>query len=177
MKSFGLEHPSVAIRLNNLAGLLYQTNRPTQAEPLFELALAINEKSFGPEHPHVALSLNNLAGLLRQTNRPAQAEPLYRRALALDEQRLGPDHPDVAGYLHNLALMLHGTNRLEEAEPLSRRAVQILAEFERLTGHEHPHFHTAIDDYAGLLKAMRLSKKKVAQRVRSAIEDQPEESA
>jgi tetratricopeptide (TPR) repeat protein len=63
-KSYGPEHPRVAIDLNNLAGLFYKTNRMAEAEPLYRRALAIHEKSFGPDHPAVATSLNNLANLL-----------------------------------------------------------------------------------------------------------------
>jgi tetratricopeptide (TPR) repeat protein len=50
-KSFGPEHPDVAIDLNNLAQLLQATNRLKEAEPLMRHALEIAEKSFGPEHP------------------------------------------------------------------------------------------------------------------------------
>jgi hypothetical protein len=45
---------NVAIRLNNLAGLLRATNRLAEAESLYRRALAIDEKSFGPDHPNVA---------------------------------------------------------------------------------------------------------------------------
>ena len=50
-KSFGPEHPNVAMGLNNLAQLLQDTNRLAEAEPLMRRALAIDEKSFGPDHP------------------------------------------------------------------------------------------------------------------------------
>ena len=53
-KSYGPEHPRVAIDLNNLAALLQATNRLGEAEPLMRRALAIDEKSYGPEHPNVA---------------------------------------------------------------------------------------------------------------------------
>jgi Tetratricopeptide repeat len=47
-KSFGPDHLTVAIRLNNLADLLRVTNRFTEAEPLYRRALAaIYEVSFG----------------------------------------------------------------------------------------------------------------------------------
>jgi tetratricopeptide (TPR) repeat protein len=78
----GPEHPRVAIRLNNLAGLLQAINRLTEAEPLMRRALGIDEKSYGPEHPDVARDLNNLAQLLQATNRLTEAEPLSRRQLA-----------------------------------------------------------------------------------------------
>ena len=43
-KSFGPEHPDVALSLNNLATLLYAANRHAEAEPLYRRALAIDEK-------------------------------------------------------------------------------------------------------------------------------------
>ena len=55
-KSYGPEHPNVAIDLNNLAQLLQDTNRLGEAEPLMKRALAIDEKSYGPEHPTVAIA-------------------------------------------------------------------------------------------------------------------------
>ena len=112
----------VAIRLNNLAQLLQDTNRLAEAEPMMRHALAIDEKSYGPEHPDVAIRLNNLAGLLQATNRLAEAEPLMRRALAIDEKNYSQEHPDVAIDLSNLAALLHATNRQAMAEPLMHAA-------------------------------------------------------
>ena len=79
-KSFGPDHPNVAIDLNNLAQLLQATNRLAEAEPLYRRALAIDEKSFGPDHPNVANSLNNLAWLLAERGDWAAAAALGRRA-------------------------------------------------------------------------------------------------
>jgi hypothetical protein len=36
----------------------------------------------------------------------------------------------------------------------------------RRTGHEHPHFRTAINNYGGLISAMGLSQDAIAARVR-----------
>jgi tetratricopeptide (TPR) repeat protein len=97
-KSFGPDHPTVAIRLSNLASLLYTTNRLTEAEPLIRRALAIDEKSFGHDHPDIAGDLNNLVVLLQATNRLGEAEPLMRRQLAifLDfSRRTGYEHPHL----------------------------------------------------------------------------------
>ena len=139
--------PDVASALNNLAGLLQDTNRLAEAEPLYRRALEIDEASYGPDHPEVATDLNNLAGLLQATNRLAEAEPLYRRALAIDEASLGPDHPDVAIRLNNLAGLLRATNRLGEAEPLFRRALAI---FEKSLGADHPNTATVRENLAAL---------------------------
>ena len=147
--SYGPDHPKVAIRLNNLAGLLEATNRLAEAEPLFRRALAIDEASYGPDHPDVARDLNNLAELLRATNRLKEAEPLYRRALAIWEVSLGPDHPNVASAVNNLAGLLEATNRLKEAEPLYRRALAI---WEVSLGPEHPNVASAVNNLALLLQ-------------------------
>ncbi len=50
----------VAIRLNNLAGLLWNTNRLAEAEPLMRRALDIFEASLGPEHPRTCTARENL---------------------------------------------------------------------------------------------------------------------
>ncbi|MSP02082.1 MAG: tetratricopeptide repeat protein [Acetobacteraceae bacterium] len=146
--SLGPDHPSVARDLNNLAELLYATNRRAEAEPLYRRALAIGEASLGPDHPEVATGLNNLALLLSDTNRRAEAEPLYRRALAIGEASLGPDHPSVAAGLNNLAGLLRATNRLAEAEPLYRRALSI---DEASLGPDHPSVARDLNNLALLL--------------------------
>ena len=83
----------------------------------------------------------------------------------------------MARGLNNLALLLSATNRLAEAEPLYRQVLRILAEFGHRTGHEHPHFRTAIKNYAMLLTAIGLRQDAIVARVRSAIEGEPQESA
>src|SRR5208337_309288 len=57
-QSYGPDHPTVAIRLNNLAQPLQATNRLAEAEPLLRRALAIDKKSYGLDHPDVARDLN-----------------------------------------------------------------------------------------------------------------------
>jgi tetratricopeptide (TPR) repeat protein len=141
-KSFGPEHPKVAIRLNNLAQLFEATNRLAEAEPLMRRVVAIFENSLGEDHPSVAFALNNLAQLLQDTNRLAEAEPLMRRALAIDEKSYGQEHPKVATALNNLAQLLQATNRLSEAEPLMRRVVAIL---ESSLGEAHANFAAALN--------------------------------
>ena len=149
-KVFGLDHPSVAVPLTNLAALLKNTNRLTEAEPLMRRALAIDEKRYGPDHPEVATDLNNLALLLQDTNRLAEAEELMRRALDIDERMHGPDHPKTAIRLSNLATLLNDTDRLEEAEYLVRRSLAI---DEASVGPEHPHVALRLNNLAQILKA------------------------
>jgi tetratricopeptide (TPR) repeat protein len=168
-RSYGPDHPHVATALNNLAGLLKATNRLDEAEPLFRQALAIWEKSLGSEHPNVAFVLNNLALLFRATNRLDEAEPLYRRASAIWEKSFGRDHPQVATALNNLAELLRAANRLGEAEPLYRRGIQILIEFQRRAGHEHPNFRVFRANYIYFLEALERTPDQIEQQLDELI--------
>ena len=62
----------------------------TQARPLFERALAIDEGAYGPGHPEVATDLSNLASLLRDLGQAGAARPLQERALAIRQGRALP---------------------------------------------------------------------------------------
>ena len=108
----------MATSLNNLAGLLRDTNRLAEAEPLYRRALAITEKSFDPDHPNVATNLNNLAGLLRTTNRLAEAEPLYRQALRILAEfghRMGHEHPHFRTAINNYAGLISAMGLSQDA--------------------------------------------------------------
>src|SRR5271165_2066441 len=115
-KSYGPQHPRVAIDLNNLADLLKDTNRLREAEPLMRRALAIDEASFGSDHPNVAIDLNNLALLLQATNRLGEAEPLMRRALAIFlafQRDTGHAHPHRDAAIGNYGSLLAAMGRSE----------------------------------------------------------------
>jgi tetratricopeptide (TPR) repeat protein len=172
--SYGPDHPNVATDLNNLAPLLRNTNRLSEAEPIYRRALAIFEASYGPDHPAVATNLNNLAELLRTTNRLSEAEPMYRRALAIDEASYGLDHSNVATNLNNLALLLRDTNRLSEAEPMFRRALVILARFELATGHGHPNLKSFLDNYVQALIELGRTEADIDAAFKSIWEDASE---
>ena len=121
-----------------------------QARPLYERALAINEKTLGPEHPDTALSLNNLALLLQDEGDLAGARARHERALAIREKTLGPEHPDTAESLNNLALLLQAQGELAAARPLFERALAI---YQKVRGPEHPSTATSLNNLALLLQA------------------------
>jgi tetratricopeptide (TPR) repeat protein len=73
-KALGADDPREALSLFHQADALVAQNRFDDAIPLFERALAIDEKALGPDHPDVAPVLEHYAVPLRRTGRIAQAE-------------------------------------------------------------------------------------------------------
>ncbi|HEV8715352.1 MAG TPA: FxSxx-COOH system tetratricopeptide repeat protein [Candidatus Binatia bacterium] len=142
-----------AARLLNQAGYyLCERARYAQAEPLYQRALAIQEKVLGSEHPDVALILNNLATLYDSQGQYAQAESLLRQALAIREKVLGSEHPDVAQSLNNLAMLYTRQGQYAQAEPLLRQALAI---WKKVLGPEHPAVATSLNNLASLYTRQR----------------------
>ncbi|HEX3787171.1 MAG TPA: tetratricopeptide repeat protein [Pseudonocardiaceae bacterium] len=148
INSRGDEVAGSATGLTNLAGLLRDLGHPTDARPLYERALSIDETAHGPNHPAVATDLTSLAGVLRDLGRAAEAKPLYERALAIDETAHGRTHPTVASDLNNLANALRDLGDAAEAKQLYERALHIT---EACYGEHHPIVATGLNNLAGAL--------------------------
>jgi tetratricopeptide (TPR) repeat protein len=73
IETWHLEIEAAALLLSRTGYYLNNKANYAQAKPLFERALAIDEKVYGKDHPDVATNLNNLAGLLRDQGDYAQA--------------------------------------------------------------------------------------------------------
>ncbi|MER5399412.1 FxSxx-COOH system tetratricopeptide repeat protein, partial [Streptomyces sp. NPDC002599] len=131
----GPDHPSTAVRLNNLASMLSALGRYTEALPLKERALGITEAVLGPDHPSTAVRLGNLARTYSALGRHTDALPLEERALGITEAVLGPDHPTTAVRLGNLAGTFSDLGRHTDALPLEERALGIT---EAVLGPDHP---------------------------------------
>jgi tetratricopeptide (TPR) repeat protein len=98
------------------------------AAPLFERALAIQERALSPDHPTLAATLNNLANLRKAQKNYLAARQLLQRALAIRERTLGPEHPDVAWSVGDLGVLMREQGDYTGAEGQFRRALAI---FER----------------------------------------------
>jgi tetratricopeptide (TPR) repeat protein len=105
-----------------------------QARPLFESALAIDEKVFGPDHPNTAVSLNNVATVMEALGDFQATRPLKERALAICEKALGVEHPETARSLNNLGYLLQKQGDLDGARQYYERALTIK---EKVLGPEH----------------------------------------
>ncbi|MFM7795002.1 MAG: tetratricopeptide repeat protein, partial [Microcystis panniformis] len=62
----GDNHPSVALSLNNLAGLYNSQGRYTEAEPLHLEAINIATQVLGENHPHTQTVYQNYLRMLSQ---------------------------------------------------------------------------------------------------------------
>jgi tetratricopeptide (TPR) repeat protein len=147
ISEFSFEFPEAARLLNNAGFYLFERGRYTDAEPLYQRALAIREKALGPEHLNVATSLNNLAVLYHTQVQYTKAEPLLERALTIREKALGPEHPDVATSLNNLARLYGRQGQHAKAEPFYGRALTIR---EKTLGPEHPDMARSLNNLASL---------------------------
>jgi tetratricopeptide (TPR) repeat protein len=137
----------LATSFNDLATIYQNQGRYSEAEPLFQQALAIQEQQLDPDHPDTAASLNNLALLYQLIGRYGEAEPLYARSLAIREQQLGPNHPNTAQSLNNLAGLYYSMGCYSEAELLYARSLAIR---EQQLGPDHPDTATSLNNLAVL---------------------------
>ena len=122
VEKFPQDDPRLRLTLSRFAETYRVQAKYTEAEPLYERLLAMDENALGPKHPSVAASLNNLANNYRLLGKYAEAEPLYKRALEIWVKILGPKHPLVAHIQESYADLLRKTGRVQEAEKLEAHA-------------------------------------------------------
>lgn len=149
IEKWQLELTEAALLLNQTAYYLYSRAEYTQAKPLYEQALAMNENLYGKEHPSIATSLNNLAELYRAQGAYEQALPLYKRALSIKEKLYGKEHSSIATSLNNLAELYRLQGAYKQALPLFEQALAIL---EKVHGQMHPDVAQAINNLAELYR-------------------------
>ncbi len=149
--ALGPEHPTVAIRVNNLGNLLREMGDYAGATDYLERALRIDEQEYGPEHPNVAIRVNNLGLVLQAQGDMAGAKAMYERALWIGEATLGPEHPDVAVWVNNLGGVLRAQGDLAGAQAMYERALRI---DENALGPEHPNVAIRVNNLGSVLQDM-----------------------
>jgi len=149
IEAYRFEFEAAAHLLNQAGCYLSERARFSEAERLFQRALAIRERVLGPDHPDVAESLNDLAALYCHQGKYKEAEPLSQRALAITEKARGPEHPHVAIRLNNLAALYNEEGKYAEAEPIYQRALAIR---EKTLGPDHPDVATSLSNLGGLYR-------------------------
>ena len=77
----------MAKSLSNLAFAYQAQGNFGAAEPLFERALAIQEKALGPDHPRVGRALINLARLYEAQDSLSAAEAILYRSIEIMQKQ------------------------------------------------------------------------------------------
>ena len=116
-------------------GAVYQVmGRLTDAEGVFEDALAGFHDVLGPDHPSTLVALSNLGQIYEKEGLFDEAEPLLKQAVAQFEAIYGTEHTESARARSNLALLHESQGNFREAEPLYVRTLALL---ESSLGPEH----------------------------------------
>ena len=98
----GPNHPSTLGTKNNLAGVMMNQGKVSEARALYEAVLEAKEVQLGPNHPSTLDTKTNLGVLFQtmaqaaeQNGERAEAADLYRMAADMWEPQYGKDDEDV----------------------------------------------------------------------------------
>ena len=131
----GSKDSRLAAVLNCLAQVYEKQGKYSEAEPLYQRVLAIDEKVLGKDHGAIINDLDNLAVTYIKQKKYKEAEELFTKAVALDEKTYGKDHPKTAADLSYLVLLYDIEGNPKKAEEYARRALSIN---EKAFGADHP---------------------------------------
>ena len=134
-RTFGMDHPTTAIRYSNLALVLKDLGDYEGAKVLLEKAVVSDERTFGEDHPATAIRYSNLALVLKDLGDYEGAKGLLEKAVVSAERTFDMDHPITAIRYSNLALVLQALGDYEGAKVLLEKAV---GSAERTFGLDHP---------------------------------------
>jgi tetratricopeptide (TPR) repeat protein len=130
-----LDYSSILNSSSNIALVLHEQGRLTEAEREHRKVFTERREIFGPEDPSTLTSRSNLALVLHDLARLDEAEAEYRSVLAIRTKLLGPNDPSTLTSRHHLARVLHDQGQLEEAETECRA---VLAARTDALGTTHP---------------------------------------
>ena len=123
IKRWSVDSKEAAQLLNRTALYLRQRGLYSQAEPLYQEALAINRKIKGPKHSITAKNLNDLGELYYDQGKYNQAEHLYLQALNIYENVHKLETSDGITTLNNLAKTYYLQHNYTQAEEFCEQAL------------------------------------------------------
>jgi len=147
-KVYGPDHPTVAIRVNNLGGVLRTMGDLEGATERFEQAIKIAENAYGPDHPDVAVYVNNLGYVLYEMGDLAGAKDHVERALKIGKAN-SPDHLTVAIRVNNLGEVLRKMRDFSGAKKSFEQSLEIA---EKDLGPYHPAVANILNNLGALLQ-------------------------
>jgi len=126
---------SEARELRTKARRLLDLEKPAEALPLADRALALAQKTLGSDDAYVALLTRDLADATYASAKLAEAKPLYERALQTLTSKLGADHPQTVRTEDNLGYLNVDLENFSKADKFLRHALE---SEERLLGADDP---------------------------------------
>jgi tetratricopeptide (TPR) repeat protein len=114
-----------AMLLRAAGSFLHVIGRLTDALPLLERALEIDEQIYGRDDPNVAMDLHILGALVIDLQPDPRWVPVLERAIRIHESAYGVEALAVAKDLNVLAQLLDRLDRLPEALSAYERAIKI----------------------------------------------------
>ena len=168
VERLGRDDVRTADVLDDLARLLNDLPKFTEAESLAKRALKINESANGPNSREVSCNLDTLGAIYCKQGRYADSESNYRRALAIVQELPDAQVDDLAGAeLENLGNLLIAMSQYEEAARLHRR---VLERWEGAYGPDDEHVARTLNNLAVIYyKSDRLSDAEASYRRSFAI--------
>lgn len=121
-RDFGPEHSNTAQSLNNLAVILWNQKRYSEAEPLFRRMLTIIEKNYGGS---LQGYLSNVARFYEEQKKYSIAEAYREKELYLDEQKHPPRSLELTSSLYHLAFVYMKRKKYSAALSLYKRYLRI----------------------------------------------------
>jgi tetratricopeptide (TPR) repeat protein len=120
------QDPILATGLVKLANFYYYEQQNTEkAEPLYQTALAIQEKVLDADDPNLALTKNSLANLFYTEYRYADAVTLYKSALETLENPSRPNEQLQSTVLGNLGGLYESKSEYLDAAAFNKRALDL----------------------------------------------------
>ncbi|XHF30578.1 serine/threonine-protein kinase [Corallococcus exercitus] len=113
---------------------LEQQSRSSDALPLIQQGLALQERLHGRDSPRLARALLTMASTQRSMGRAEEALATVQRARDILEAAYGPDHPKVAITLNNMGGTLVELRRYQEGQ---EAFLEVLRRYERIYGPDH----------------------------------------
>lgn len=150
METISPDDPRLANTLNDLGVLYGMQNRDVEAEPLFQRALAINEKAFGRHHLSVVLALQNLSVIYASQSKFSEAHAAARDSLGISLQLFGAYHHRIGSTCRTLATVYALQGEYEEAERFAEKSIAIL---ETTLGERHPETAQSLEMMAKIMWA------------------------
>jgi tetratricopeptide (TPR) repeat protein len=134
-KVLGPDHPSTLTSMNNLAGVLRDQGKLSEAEALQYDRYQRCKSTLGEDHLDTLVGLSSLAVVLKDQGKYGQAEYFLRQAVTRCTNVLGVKHPVTITNSNNLAEVLCGQGKFEEAIEMYQIVLKI---GEQLLGRNHP---------------------------------------